>query len=86
MGSKVSDEIAKKVTDCVRGRTPLRELRDYLAPIVWDIESLNDPDAESLAYGVELVLAEHDQGHISQSELSQKLLSLLPSHLPSPLS
>ena len=78
MASGLSDRIARKVIGYVRGDTTMGQLRDYLAPIVWDIESSCDPAAEALAYGVELFLAEYDHGHRSERELKEKLLSLIP--------
>jgi hypothetical protein len=69
-------EITGKALDYVRGRISLKELRDFIAPKVWDIESF-DTNVESLVYGIELVLSEHDHGHLSVDDLKEEIRVLV---------
>ena len=77
MTSKLNDRIAEKVVEFLCGSADLGALREWLAPIVWDIEDARDEAAEALAYGIELAISEYDHGHRTIDELRKSLASLV---------
>jgi hypothetical protein len=56
----------------------LREFEDWFIPKAWDVESSNNPVAESLG------LAEYTNHHLSADELREKLRQLVSDHLADP--
>jgi hypothetical protein len=80
MASKLSSEIASKIVDYFSGELSVEELQDWLAPLLWDIEEKDDPEASSMAYGVELALSEYAHGHLTDDQLKADLRVLVPDY------
>ena len=76
MASTLECSIRKKVSGFVARRVSLRQLQDWLAPILWDIEARRDPDAQELAYSVEFAIAEYSAGHLLECDFRAGLEAL----------
>lgn len=67
----LKQSIRNKCADFMASRIDLESFHEWLAPIVWDIEDRNDPDAQELVYSIELAIAEFSAGHRSENELRE---------------
>ena len=71
-------EIVGKMRDYVIGVCTLGEFRNVFEPIVCRfIESRNMSDDASLAYAIDLRIAEYMSGHFSEDDFKAKLRLLL---------
>lgn len=73
-------EVRKKLSEWFEGRISLDEFEDWLAAQSWDVHKSPDPETARLVYAIELRLAEHSSGHLSQDELRRELAPLLQSY------
>jgi hypothetical protein len=76
MSSSLYKLISSQVAAAGRGSMTVDELHEFLAPIVWEIDTLADNDAKNLLYAVELALSEFSIGHLSVKELRDELRGL----------
>ena len=65
--------IRDRLADYVLGHQTLVEFEDWFAPVAMEIERSDNPAAMSLAYLIELRLAEYTSGHWTESELKGML-------------
>ena len=70
-------EIREKLAKVLSGKLDLESFEDWLVQQSWNMHLDSDRAAQELASGVELALAEHSSGHLSDDELRQELHSLL---------
>lgn len=76
MSSSLHKLIASQVSAAGHESISFDDLHQFLAPIVWEIESLVDDDAANLVYAVELALSEYSSKHLTDAELRDELRSL----------
>jgi hypothetical protein len=79
-------EIREKLSELLSGRLDLESFEDWLVQHSWNMHLDSDPAAQDLAAGVELALAEHSSGHLSDDELRQELHALPGQVVASPRS
>src|SRR5262245_24704602 len=80
MATKLSNKIVEALINYTQGSFSLRELRDWMGPIAWDIEDSGDQDAISLVYSAELAFSEFDHGHLTAHELHKSLQGAIPKY------
>jgi hypothetical protein len=61
----------------VAGKISLRTFEDWFTPIAWEIEKFQDPDAETLVYQIDVLLAEVSSGHRSENSLKSALVPVI---------
>ena len=61
----------------IAGRISFHEFQDLFIPAIWNIDQKGDPEAEVLAYGIMLRLAEYLNGDWTEDDLKIKLNSLI---------
>jgi len=66
-------EIREQLARFLAGEIPLDEFEDWFVQRSWDAHLDSEQSAQKLAYAVELRLAEHSSGHLSEQELRQEL-------------
>jgi len=76
-----ASQIRDRIAAFLRGRATLEEFEDWLVQNTWNIHLTSSPEAEHLAYAVELRLSEYSVGHLTGQQLRDELrqLSGLPS-------
>jgi len=70
MDAFVDVQIRDRLADYVLGRQTLVEFENWFAPVAMEVEGSGNPAATSLAYLIELRLAEYTSGHWTESELN----------------
>jgi hypothetical protein len=73
------NEIRDRVAAYVRGDTSLRQFEDWFLPAVWDVA---DAAVNETAAPIMLAIAEHDNGHLDESELKERLIALVSPKVP----
>ena len=79
MSSPLVRVISRVLSCYLRQEVNLEELHEWLTELIWEIESDSDKAAEKLAYGVELLIAEHSHGHRTEASLRTEVQLLIPS-------
>ncbi|HEU5323846.1 MAG TPA: hypothetical protein VFX28_23790 [Methylomirabilota bacterium] len=59
------------------GESSLDSFDEWFTEATWNIHQDGDEAAKALAYAIELRLAEHSSGHLSDSQLDEELTALL---------
>jgi hypothetical protein len=70
------EELRAKVAAYLQGRTSLDEFDEWFSANTWNMHRDNDPEAQRIAGAIELLLAEHSSGHLTDSQLLVRLLPL----------
>lgn len=78
MLTPLAAEIRGHLTDYLSGTLSLQAFQDWLVGATWNVELSDDAAATELTYSIKLSLAEHAAGDISDFELREDLLSLVP--------
>lgn len=66
-------EIRKQIAGFLANQISLDDFEDWIAQRSWDAHQDSDAAAQELAYAIELRLAEHSSGHLSEVELRHEL-------------
>lgn len=77
MSSSLQKLISAQVSAAADGSISFDELNEFLAPIVWEVDGLDDEESQELLYAVELALSEYSIGHMNDRELKDELRSLV---------
>ena len=80
MLSTLNLRIREYLASYIAGRISFREFQNWFIPAVWNIDQKRDPEAEVLAYGIMLRLAEYLNGDWTEDELKFKLNTLIEFH------
>lgn len=70
-------ELREQVANYLLGESPLDSFDDWFTGASWNIHRDSDPATRRLAYAIELRLAEHSSGHLTDAQLADELLRLL---------
>jgi hypothetical protein len=70
-------ELKNKLCDYIASRINLSDFEDWFIPKYWDVHQKNDMILSQSVYDIELRLAEYSNGHWTENELKEHLLSLL---------
>ena len=68
--------VITQLRDFVQGSLQVVKLGDYLAPIMWELENINDEQSADLVCSVQLLLAEYSAGHLDEAELKNEVSAL----------
>jgi hypothetical protein len=68
--------IRDQLVSYLTGDLSLDEFTAWLVGATWNIENVGEAGASQLAYAIELALAEHSSGLLSQDELRRDLLGM----------
>jgi hypothetical protein len=77
--------IESQLSSYVAGEISLNEFEDWFAGSTWDIRNREGEAARRLAYAIELRLAEHSAGHLTESEMKHEFRQLLAGPSAQPL-
>lgn len=69
-------EIRSQLARFLGNEMSLDQFEDWFVQQSWDAHLNSDESAQKLVYAVELRLAEHSSGHLSQQELRRELIAL----------
>lgn len=69
----LADEVVARLRDYLAGRQTLDEFEDWLVVKSWNMHRDSPPDAQEAVGAVELALAEHSSGHLSDEQLRDRL-------------
>jgi hypothetical protein len=75
--AKVREKLARYLSK----KLSLRKFRAWFVPAAWGVDDSAPQSLRSLVYGIKLRLAEHSSGHWTESDLRDKLASLLSSYV-----
>jgi hypothetical protein len=78
MSPSLEREIVAHLQDYLSGTIDLDQFKDWLIAATWPVEREVDPMAMSLAYEIQMVLADYPNEVSTESELRETLLALLP--------
>ena len=76
MKSSLVEIVVTQLTSCSSGEITAAELHEFLAPIVWALDNLDDKRVEELVYSAELILSEFDAGHRTEEGFRESLKAL----------
>ena len=65
------------------GEIPLEEFEDWLVQQIWNMQEGSPEAAQKLASAIELRLAEHSSGHLTEEELQREFRSFVTSYVKS---
>lgn len=71
------NQIRESLARYLRREISLDQVEDWLVERSWNMHRDSDEAAQKLAAAIELRLAEHSSGHLSESSLRSELLSLI---------
>ena len=69
-------EIRDKLVDLVTGEITVDAFDHWLSAASWNMHKDSSVDARLLVGSIELVLAEHSEGHLSDEELRRRLVAI----------
>lgn len=72
-----TSEIREHLASYLAGEVSLDHLDNWLTASTWNIHQAGEPEAERLAYAIELRLAEHSIGHLSFAGLRRELFTFV---------
>lgn len=72
-----SRDIRDRLADALLEKSSLDDFEDWLVQHSWNVHKAADFDLLRLVYAIELRLAEHSSGHLSEDALRKELRSLL---------
>lgn len=75
--SEIANQIRGQLDRYLRNTITVEALNREIVPLTWNIRSYHDREAESLAYAVELLLAEFSAGHRTEDEFRRHLQPLM---------
>jgi hypothetical protein len=76
MKSSLADLVVFQLKACAAGEITPADLHEFLAPVVWALDDLDDSRTEGLVYEAELILSEFDAGHRRGADLKESLSAL----------
>lgn len=82
MNSSLAEFVLTQVKHCAEGNISADDLHEYLAPIVWELDTINDNKLRGLVYSAELLLSEFGAGHRDETDFRSNLNSLVAYHSP----
>lgn len=77
--SEIRDRLARYLAKEI----PLEEFEDWFVQQSWNMHQGSPEAAQMLASAIELRLAEHSSGHLTEEELQQELRSFVTSYVKS---
>jgi hypothetical protein len=80
-----TETIRERLLSYLRQEIDLEQFEDWIAQNSWNAHLSSDLPAQRLANSIELKLAEHSSGHLSESKMRRELLPLLIPYLALPL-
>lgn len=70
--------IREHLAEYLTGNASLDDFKDWLIGATWEVEKLGEPDAVELTFDTKMELAEHPSERFLETELRDRLRSLLP--------
>ena len=76
------NQIRERLARYLLGEISLDEFEDWLVERSWNMHLDSDETAQKLAAAIELRLAEHSSGHLSNDGLRKELLPMVTAYIP----
>lgn len=73
----VESKLREEIIALVEGKLSLDEFEDRFVADSWNMHQVDSPSSVALASAVELRLAEHSSGHLSESDMKAELSKLV---------
>ena len=70
-------EIRNRLADLIHGDLDLNAFANWFAEETWNIHLGGDNRAQELAYSIELLLAEHSSGHLTENDLRDEIRPII---------